>query len=75
MYIPWNYHIFWLIYQYFSNKYQVYYSHSFYDKNFFYEQLHDGKKYFDLRKKYKANNVFPEIYDKITTKNGNLWIY
>ena len=51
------------------NGRKVYYSHSFYSRNEFYNQLYNGKKYFQLRKKYFAENVFPEIFDKIITKN------
>ena len=51
---------------------KVLYSHAFYDRKFFYEELYDGKEYFRLRKKYCADNALPEIYDKVITKNGKL---
>ena len=55
-----------------NNGRKVYYSHSFYDRDFFYETLYDGKKYFALREKFAASNAFPELYDKIIIKNGKL---
>ena len=57
---------------YHCNGRKVFYSHSFYDKKFFYNELYDGEKYFNLRQKYKVNNAFHEIFDKIITKNGCL---
>ena len=54
------------------NGRKVFYSHSFYSREAFYGQLYDGKKYFDLRKRYHADNVFPEICDKVITKNERL---
>ena len=51
---------------------KVYYSHAFYSREFFYDALHDGRRYFRLREKYNASSAFPEIYDKIITKNGKL---
>jgi hypothetical protein len=54
------------------NGRKVYYSHAFYDRNYFYNQLYEGKAYFALRKDYHADGCFPEIYDKIITKNGQL---
>jgi len=50
----------------------MYYSHSFYDRDFFYSTLHNGGKYFKLRDKYGATGIFPEIYEKIHTKKGDL---
>ena len=57
-----------------NNGRKVYYSHSFYDRSFFYDKskLHDGPKYFALRKAYGAENVFTEVFDKVVTKNGIL---
>lgn len=57
---------------YHCNGRKVFYSHSFYEKDFFYNELYDGKKYFHLRRKYKVSDAFHEIFDKIITKNGNL---
>ena len=51
---------------------KVYYSHAFYDRDFFYKGLHDGGKYFNLRSKYGADEAFTDVYDKIITKNGEL---
>ena len=51
---------------------KVYYSHAFYDREFFYKKLHNGGKYFDLRGKYGADKAFTDVYDKIITKNGEL---
>ena len=51
---------------------KVYYSHSFYDRDFFYEDLYDGQEYFSLRDRFVADGALPEIYDKIITKNMNL---
>jgi len=51
---------------------KVYYSHAYYDRDFFYNKLYDGAAYTRLRKKYRADSAFPEIYDKIITKDGKL---
>lgn len=51
---------------------KVFYSHAFYSRAQFYNELYDGKKYFLLRDKYHATDVFPEVYDKVITKNGKL---
>lgn len=51
---------------------KVYYSHAFHSRRFFYEALHDGRAYFALRRKYGAEEAFPEVYDKIVTKNNQL---
>lgn len=50
---------------------KVYYSHSFYERNFFYHTLYDGRRYMELRKKYHAAQL-PEIYDKVIVKDGKL---
>lgn len=55
---------------YLHNGRKVYYSHSFYDRDFFYENLHDGRRYFDLRRKYGVGDSLPDIYDKICMKPG-----
>ena len=54
------------------NGRKVYYSHAFYVKDFFYNKLYDGIKYFQLRNKYCADEALPEIFDKIITKDGKL---
>lgn len=51
---------------------KVYYSHAFYEKEFFYKTLYDGSRYFEMRNKYCPDAGLPEIYDKIITKNGKL---
>ena len=51
---------------------KVYYSHAFYDRDYFYRRLHEGGKYFNLRSKYGADKAFTDVYDKIITKNGEL---
>ena len=51
---------------------KVYYSHSYYDRDFFYGTLYDGPRYFDLRERYHANNKLPDIYEKVVVKNGKL---
>jgi FAD/FMN-containing dehydrogenase len=50
---------------------KVYYSHSFYEKDFFYENLYNGKRYRELRERWKSLS-FPEIWDKVVVKNGQL---
>lgn len=55
-----------------NNGRKVYYSHAFYPRDFFYEKLYDGLRYFSIRKKYCADGALPEIFDKIITKNGKL---
>jgi hypothetical protein len=59
-----------VLYQHGGRK--VYYSHSFYEKDFFYSSLYDGKRYFGLRQNYKAEGRLPEIWDKIVVKDGKL---
>jgi hypothetical protein len=54
------------------NGRKVYYSHAFYLRDFFYNILYNGQKYFAIRKKYCEDEALPEIFDKIITKNGNL---
>ena len=54
------------------NGRKVYYSHAFYSKDFFYNVLYDGLKYFQLRDKYCRDKALPEIFDKIITQNGKL---
>lgn len=54
------------------NGRKVFYSHSFYERDFFYNRLYDGKRYFRARKVYHAENIFPEIFDKVVTKAGRL---
>mmetsp|Transcript_24791 Transcript_24791/g.41304 ORF Transcript_24791/g.41304 Transcript_24791/m.41304 type:complete len:647 (+) Transcript_24791:78-2018(+) len=51
---------------------KVYYSHAFYDRHRFYEQMYQGGRYFHLRSKYCPDGAFPEIFDKIITQNGKL---
>lgn len=51
---------------------KVYYSHSFYDREFFYNTLYNGQRYFGLRKKYGAEGALPEMWDKIVVKDGVL---
>lgn len=51
---------------------KVYYSHAFYDRDFFYRELYDGDRYFSLRRRYCPDDALPEIYDKVITKNGNI---
>ena len=55
-----------------GNGRKVYYSHNYYDRDFFYRELYDGRKYFSLRTKYRADGCLPEIYDKIATVGDNL---
>ena len=50
-----------------GNGRKVYYSHNYYDRDFFYNELYDGKRYFALRDKYKVRGCLPEIFDKIAT--------
>jgi len=38
----------------------------------FYDTIYDGQKYGALRDKYKADGVFPHVYEKIITKPGKL---
>ena len=59
-----------LLYEFNGRK--VYYSHAFYRRDFFYETLYDGLKYFQLRNKYCHDEALPEIFDKIITHNGKL---
>ena len=54
------------------NGRKVYYSHAFYPREFFYDKLYDGLKYFSIRNKYCSDGALPEIFDKIITKNGKL---
>lgn len=54
------------------NGRKVYYSHAFYSRSFFYNSMYDGQRYFRLRDRYSATDAFPEIFDKIVTKNGRL---
>ena len=54
------------------NGRKVYYSHAFYLRDFFYNILYNGQKYFTIRKKYCGDEALPEIFDKIITKNGKL---
>ena len=54
------------------NGRKVYYSHAFYHRDFFYEKLYDGQRYFSIRKKYCTDGALPEIFDKIITKDGKL---
>lgn len=54
------------------NGRKVFYSHAFYERNFFYEELYPGKEYFKLRRKYVSDESLPEIFDKVVTKNGKL---
>ena len=51
---------------------KMYYSHSFYDRDHFYSTLHNGCEYFKLRDKYGAKGIFPDIYEKTHTKEGEL---
>ena len=51
---------------------KVHYSHSFYDKEFFYSNLYDGERYAALRGKYCPDAALPDVYDKIVTKDGQL---
>lgn len=51
---------------------KVHYSHSFYDRNTFYNEMYDGLRYFGLRQRYCADRGFPEIYDKVITRDGRL---
>ena len=50
---------------------KVFYSHAFYTRDAFYGQLYDGARYFDLRSRYCPDGAFPEIFDKVITKNGS----
>lgn len=59
-----------LLYEFNGRK--VYYSHAFYARDFFYEILYDGLKYFQLRNRYCHDEALPEIFDKIITHNGKL---
>lgn len=54
------------------NGRKVYYSHAFYERNFFYKTLYEGARYFSLREKYCRDEALPEIFDKIVTKDGKL---
>ena len=51
---------------------KVHYSHSFFDRHTFYNVMYDGLRYFGLRQRYCADRGFPEIYDKIITRDGQL---
>jgi len=51
---------------------KVHYSHAYYPVDLFYDTIYDGHKYGALRDKYKADGVFPHVYDKIITKPGKL---
>jgi len=51
---------------------KVFYSHAFYDRDTFYNKIYDGKAYFNLRSNYGSENAFPEIIDKVVTKDGKL---
>ena len=51
---------------------KVFYSHAFYDRAFFYHSMYDGARYDRLRAAVCPDASFPEIYDKIVTKNGQL---
>jgi len=51
---------------------KVHYSHSFYDRYIFYNEMYDGLRYFGLRQRYCADGGFPELYDKIITRDGQL---
>ena len=51
---------------------KVHYSHAYYPVEAFYSVIYDGDKYALLRDKYKADDAFPHVYDKIITKSGRL---
>ena len=43
---------------------KVLYAHTYYSKEEFW-QIYDGKQYQALRSKYKADRIFPDIYEKV----------
>jgi len=51
---------------------KVLYSHAFYSRSEFYNQLYDGARYFKLRGKYCEDGALPEIFDKVVTRGNNL---
>lgn len=54
------------------NGRKVFYSHAFYDDKTFFEEIYDGTNYFNLKNKYDSATLFPDITDKIITKDGKL---
>ena len=50
---------------------KVFYSHAFYTKEEFYDNIYSGQDYHAVRNKY-GSSVLPEIYDKVVVKNGKL---
>ena len=69
-FIPANMHMETLLQEHGGRK--VFYSHSFYSRETFYQKLYDGEAYMEMRRRYGASPALPEIYDKVVTKNGKL---
>jgi len=49
---------------------KMFYAETFYDKDFFWK-IYDKEKYINLRKKYHANEIFPDIWEKINVKKDS----
>jgi hypothetical protein len=54
-----------------NNGRKVLYSHSFYDKKIFYENIYNGEIYRALRNKYDKSNRLIEIYNKVVVSQNN----
>eukprot|EP01038_Epipyxis_sp_PR26KG_P006994 gene6994-9558_t len=69
-YIPYNKLFESILHKHRGNK--VYYSHSFYERDFFYNNICNGKEYWSLRKKYCSDDGFPDVFTKVVTSDGKL---